>query len=492
LDSITGFQKTDYSLHRDQDTSSLDISTLDLTDKSRQVSQEFLLNSTWDRSYNYTLGAIYQYDWTPVTRLFIPNRRNAGAALFWNLYPSLGSPSPEFSLVDGCPPPPLGMPWDPIPGSAPPGSDPWAGLPGCPPTKGLGVPRDDFVDAKTKVRNHVFGLYGNLSWEIIENLTVNAGGRFSYTYRDWNDQTHALNYSVFMEAFGDIPRSGIQIEQRGLHQTHDWMAGTWKASVDYQLLDDHLLWTSVGTGSRAGGFNFNEEQPFKDERVLAVEAGTKSMFFDDRLMLNLTGFWYDWKDPQIATTVDALPTTVNAPSATSYGIELEFRALPIDDLELNGSLGWLEAFYDEDTGDDFRDQTQVDYSEPDFAERTKVVNLNGVRVPRSPRFTASFGAQYTFDIGRWGSLIPRADFYFRDDVAFRQYGNPDDVAPRYTRTDVRLIWRSESGQWWGEFFARNLENNAVKTNQEILAQIYRVHFYAPPISGGFRFGYNFR
>lgn len=42
------------------------------------------------------------------------------------------------------------------------------------------------------------------------------------------------------------------------------------------------------TGSRAGGFNFADEQSFGAEHILSVEAGTKSMFFHDRLMLNVT------------------------------------------------------------------------------------------------------------------------------------------------------------------------------------------------------------
>jgi len=113
-------------------------------------------------------------------------------------------------------------------------------------------------------------------------------------------------------------------------------------------------------------------------------------------------------------------------------------------------------------------------------------------MPRSPRFSVSVGAQYTFHIGEWGSLIPRVDFYYRDDITFRQYDNPDDVAPAYTRTDARIIWRSHNGSWWGEVYARNLENNAVRTNQEIVANIYRKHYYDAPRNGGFRFGYNFR
>jgi len=474
LDSITGFQMTNFFLHRDQDTSSLRISTLDLTDKSRQISQEFLLNSSWDFPVNYTLGTIYQYDWTPRTSLFIPNFQNTDDATPLVLYPSLAPPPgliPTISLVDGCPP---NSPF--LPGNY---------APSCPDTKLVGEARDDFVSAYAKVKNHVFGLYGNLSWEIIESLTLNAGGRFSYTHRNWNDQTLAQNWSIALP-----PLYGIQILQKGRHQTHDWKAGTWKVSVDYQLMEEHLLWASVGTGSRAGGFNFSEEEPFDDESILAVEAGTKSMFFDNRLMLNLTGFWYDWDDPQIAGTENALPLTRNAPSAVSYGIELEWRALPVDDLSLNGTFGWLESFYNEDYYS--RDQTQQDYTEDNILERAKLVNLNGNQMPRSPRFSVSVGAQYTFHIGEWGSLIPRVDFYYRDDITFRQYDNPDDVAPAYTRTDARIIWRSHNGSWWGEVYARNLENNAVRTNQEIVANIYRKHYYDAPRNGGFRFGYNFR
>jgi iron complex outermembrane receptor protein len=472
LDSISGFQSTDYFQRRDQDTSSLPISTLDLTDKSRQVSQEFILNSNFDFPANFTVGTIYQYDWTPETTLSIPDAQNTVESVNWHLYPSLAPPLfPSLSLVDGCPPTspfaPAGYP------------------PECPPIKPLGELRDDFVHATTKVKNHVLGVYANVSWEIIEALTLNVGGRFSYTHRNWDDGSLAMSYSSLGPGLDPF---GLQVLQRGLHQREDWMAGTWKVSLDYQLFEQHLLWASVGTGSRAGGFNFTEEEPFDDEKILAVEAGTKSMFFDNRLMLNLTGFWYDWDDPQIASTVNALPVTVNAPSATSYGIELEWRALPLDELQLSGTFGWLEAFYDADFVSPDASRPQYDVN----GYPGRPVNLNGARVPRSPRFSVSVGAQYTFDFGEYGTVMPRVDFYFRDWITFRQYGNPDDRAPSYTRTDVRILWRSQSGKWWGELYGRNLENNAVKTNQELLARIYRVHYYDSPINGGFRFGFNWQ
>lgn len=474
LDSITGYQSTDFFIHRDQDLSSLPISVLELTDESRQISQEFIVNSTWDHPFDYTVGAIYQYDWTPQTRVEIADAQATDDAVPFRLHPAypVGFPGVPNGLtfVDTCPiPPSLTM-----------------YAPSCPPLKQSGDPYDVFTDAVTEVENHVFGIYTNLSWEIIEDLTLSVGGRYSYTYRDWKDETVVQTFFP-VTFFGLIP-FGLQVLQLGVKQSENWQSGTWKVGVEWEATDDNLFWASVRTGSRAGGFNFAEETSFDEEEILAVEAGIKNSFFDNLVTVNLTGFWYDWTDPQIAATQDALPVTKNVPSAESYGVEVEWRAFPAPNLILNGSFGWLEAEYNSSFEDP--DGTRQDSSLP-LGQRAAIVNLKGNRVPRSPRFTASFGAMYSIDAGHWGTFTPRVDFYYRDEVQFRQYGNSNDLADAYTRTDARIIWRSETEQFWGEVFVRNLENEEVKTNQEIVGTVNRAYYYDNPRSGGIRVGYTF-
>ena len=475
LDSFTGFQSTEFSLHRDQDGSSLPISTLDLVDSSRQLSQEFVVNSSWDWPVNYTVGANYQYDWTPRTEIFIPNFADTADSASFNRNLSVDTWianqfNPPNPFVDGC-----GLKGDP--------SNP----PECQDNIKAGVISESFTRAKTKVKNHVVGIFGNLRWEVMEDLTLNAGGRFSYTHRDWNDSTRAQSFvGIFPRT--SLSKFGLQILQLGVPQARSWQSGTWKLSADYQITSDHLVWTSVGTGSRAGGFNFAEESSFGAERILSVEGGIKTIFFDHHLLLNLTGFWYDWDDPQIGSTVDSLPVTVNAPSAETYGVEVEWQALPIDNLEFDGSFGWLEATYDKKFLT--RDTSVQDFTAP-ITSRTTEVNIKGNRLPRSPRFTASVGAQYTFYLDDYGSFTPRVDFYYRDKVAFRQFNNPKDIESSYTRTDARITWRSESGKIWVELFVRNLEDEHVKTNQERSESIYRKYYYDEPRSTGVRVGYFF-
>jgi iron complex outermembrane receptor protein len=471
--STTGYQSVDYFLHRDQDTSSVSIQTLDLTDQSLQVSQELLFHSTWDRPVQWTVGANYQYDKTPKTQLYIPNAQNTAASrglllqpfLLINALPPFIPEDIEVSLVDGC--------------------DPRSGD-GCPLPKPVGETQADFIDASTSVENHVAGVFGLLAWDVIDRLTLSGGGRYSYTYRKWNDDSVTQSFvPLFLPPFifnGD----GLLLEQFGFHQTNDWDAFTWKVGADYQLAESHFLWATVSTGERAGGFNFSEEQPFKSEKILAVEAGSKSRFFDDRLQLNLTGFWYDWEDPQFTQRVDGINTVRNAPSAKSFGVEAELDALVTDALRLRVTFGWLEAFYDESfLSDDSTDIVGVDAA---GLPEPNEVDLDGNRVPRSPRFTVSVGAEYHVDLGRWGRLVPRFDFYYRDAITFRQYDNPKDVQGRFTRTDVRIRWEEHRGRLWAEIFGRNLENKDVKTNQEIQNAINRVHYYDPPIAGGFRVG----
>jgi iron complex outermembrane receptor protein len=462
LESITGYQATDFHTHTDYDTSNLPIAVLDLWDDSRQLSQELILNSTWEHPVNYTVGTIYQYDWTPQTRVRIDNAQDDVAVIPFQLVSLvvLPPPDPPFSLVDGCPP-------------------------DCPPTKLPGDPYDDFIDAYAKIDNHVFGVYANLSWEVVETLTLSAGGRFSLTYRDWRDTTVAQSY---FETLTTTTQSiGIQIRQVGIHDEKTWTAGTYKFGVEWEATNENLLWASVGTGSRAGGFNFGEERSFDAEYIFAVEAGVKNTFFDNRFVLNVSGFWYDWDDPQLAATQDGLPITTNTGSATSYGIEVDLFAIPIDDLAIDASFGWLEAYYDSDFFQ--ADITIQDFTQGDPRRRTTPININRNRLPRSPRFTASLGAEYTFDVGRWGTVTPRVDAYYRDEVTFRQFGNSKDTAAAYTRTDARIIWRSSTAQFWAEVYVRNIENEAVKTNQQIVASIYRTNSIAAPRSTGFRIGY---
>ena len=475
INSITGYQSTDFFLHRDQDLSSLPIQTLDLTDESRQISQELIFTSTWDFPVEVTAGGIYQYDWTPRTQADIFDEQASADSVPLELFPALPI-TPVLlpfglTLVDSCPIPSLVA-----------FSQGNFG-PDCPAVNQINDTYDVFTKALVEVKNHVFGLYGHLSYEIIEDLTLSVGGRYSYTHRNWKDDTVAQTY------FAISRNQGVQILVLGADQSENWQTGTWKVGIEWEATDDNLFWVSVGTGARAGGFNFAQKTSFKQEEILAVEAGIKNSFLENLITFNITGFWYDWTDVQINSTVDGIGFVTNIDSAISYGFELDFRAIPAPNLILNGSFGWLEAEFGPEEFDT-TDSTRVDFTQP-VLTRTFDFDHSGGPLPRSPRFTASFGVMYIIEAGRWGSFAPRVDYYYRHDVQFRQFDNSNDVGPAYSRVDARIYWYSESEQFWMEVFGRNLGDVQIETNLELVGGINRAYSYDNPRSGGMRFGYNF-
>ncbi|MBW2698007.1 MAG: TonB-dependent receptor [Deltaproteobacteria bacterium] len=457
LQSTTGYQSTRFLLHRGNDTSSLHMSTLDLFDRSWQVSEEILVSDPGGNPYTWMAGANYQYDKTPVTRLWTPNFQDTAVSVNYDILESVF----PFSNVSP-----------------------------------VGEVYETFTNLETEVGSHIFGIFASGDYTFFDRLTVGGGVRYSYTDRDWNDTSKLQSYIPATFApppAPPVPGLAFAVTLEGTRQEKSWDGVTGEASIRYDILDDSNVYASYAHGERFGGFQFLEVGPFASEEVDAIEVGTKNRFWDDRIQLNLAGFYYDYNNPQITQVVGGTPVTDNAPSARSYGVEAEFDVLVTDDILINGTFGWLDARYDEDfcTQDTTLPSSAQECVVGGAVVESGTQNINGNQLNRSPRFTASFGAQYTWDLGSRGELVPRFDFYFRDVITFRQYGNPLDEADRYTRTDLRLTWTSPDRHFWVQAFVQNVEGNNVKVGQETLSSIYRVHYYDTPRNGGVRVGYSF-
>jgi outer membrane receptor protein involved in Fe transport len=85
---------------------------------------------------------------------------------------------------------------------------------------------------------------------------------------------------------------------------------------------------------------------FQPEFVNAYEVGTKNTLLDGSLVLNLTGFYYDYKGYQIARSVNPSIYNENI-DATIKGLELESIWEPVQGLRLNANIGYLDTRIDE-------------------------------------------------------------------------------------------------------------------------------------------------
>ncbi|MDZ7783737.1 MAG: TonB-dependent receptor [Halioglobus sp.] len=198
---------------------------------------------------------------------------------------------------------------------------------------------------------------------------------------------------------------------------------SWMANLSYEWNDDHMSYLRVATGYQSGGFNgralslFAARTPFEEETAISYEVGMKSTFWQQRAKANWALFYTDTDDLQTAglppeSDAQNVGTVVrNAGASTSYGAELELRALLTPDLDAYFNFAYIQNEFDEKVvgfddvdGDGIR-ETPVDKSDDKFIQ--------------TPDYSVVTGLRYTFGDTGFGNLWARVDVSWKDDILFQ-------------------------------------------------------------------------
>ncbi|MNX96928.1 TonB dependent receptor [compost metagenome] len=123
--------------------------------------------------------------------------------------------------------------------------------------------------------------------------------------------------------------------------------------------DDTLIYASYARGYKGGGTNpprmdLNPDvvqyQPlpsdFEPEDVNAFEIGMKNSMMDDRLRLNMTAFYYDYKNYQVSQITDRISLNENF-DARNWGVELETIFYPAENFRIDANIGYLNTRLDD-------------------------------------------------------------------------------------------------------------------------------------------------
>jgi iron complex outermembrane receptor protein len=126
---------------------------------------------------------------------------------------------------------------------------------------------------------------------------------------------------------------------------------TGRAVLDWQVSRDNLLYVSYSRGYKSGGINpplspvFAVSDTFLPEFVNAFEIGSKNQF--GALTLNLTGFYYQYKDLQLSRIVARTSVNDNV-SANIWGVEAEAIFRPSREVTVNMTFSYLNTEVSQD------------------------------------------------------------------------------------------------------------------------------------------------
>ena len=208
-------------------------------------------------------------------------------------------------------------------------------------------------------------------------------------------------------------KKDIKVGGTNIHIDNEWKNISPKVSLQYDIDKNSMAYVTVAKGYKSGGFNpyalTSDKQSYDEENLISYELGYKGMFFKDTIKFNASIYYMNVDDMQVQEMVTpGVAYVVNAASATSKGIEIEFEALLNDEITLFASAGLNDTSFD-----DFKD-TKGDYSG----------NIN----PSAPKYNFNIGTQYRVARG----------YYARIDLS--GYGKTYfDSANKYSQKAYQLV-----------------------------------------------------
>ncbi|GAA0759880.1 iron complex outermembrane receptor protein [Erythromicrobium ramosum] len=393
-------------------------------------------------------------------------------------------------------------------------------------TPNLTLPQNGggFYDQQRATTESV-AFYGQATYEVVDNLRVTAGIRWTEDTKDFafananavlptsgtppvpQGTAITLNTGPIPDsAFGaqgaatnctyttfPPPRPGFQclaantaVLTGATYDTAKFRKATWRLAVDYDVTPDNLLYASVSTGFRSGGFNSGQgpaalQPTFDPEEVTAYEIGSKNRFFDNTVQLNLAAFYNRYNGLQEQRQVPQGGTTLsiieNSGRARAYGGEAELLWRPVTGLEIGANVAYLNAKYTEydqvpapfGTSILVTDATQttptiVNGVQIAAAGQRRVFapgydcglipgtggtgqpaaafgcDISGNSIPHSPDWTGAVFAGYDIDLGSLGTLTPFAIMTFSSSFFGQPFNSVLEQQPSFQKVDLRLTW----------------------------------------------------
>jgi outer membrane receptor protein involved in Fe transport len=379
------------------------------------------------------------------------------------------------------------------------------------PTSGFGFNKlRNVVDQQTTT----LAIFTNADWLISKDLTITTGLRYTDDKADYVGCTQDIGgpgVALFNQFFFGGADSGAkengcvtvidfgEDNQRvgNVIDTLEEDSFSWRFAANYKLSNDTSLYASYSRGYKAGSYpslaaiTSDQLDPVVQEKVDAYEIGFKALLAEGSAQLNMSAFYYDYKDKQLLTkkTIPVFRTAFtlgNIDDSVVKGIELDLQWLPIDNLSISAAVGLLDSEVKSGHG---------------FNQLGQSLDFSGSSLPFTADFQANTSAKYQWNLSdSFQAYIAFDSAYtsayntdFKAGVAFTTQvsdfiGSPVEVniPPQpYSYNEVftqdgYFIFNSRFGiehihdNWSAYFWVRNLTDqyfvsSVVKNNEMIAA-----------------------
>ncbi|MEM8489455.1 MAG: TonB-dependent receptor [Pseudomonadota bacterium] len=346
-----------------------------------------------------------------------------------------------------------------------------------------------------------WAVFGQGTWSVGDTLRFTAGIRYQEERKDLdkiNPPNPGLGFRFGPTVLFANPLTGALTSDvrshdfRGLRRDGDDITYTFNGQ--WYAQEDVMLYASVSTGFKAGGFdeaysgageiirlgNPLTGEPsgmvipgvdpsvieYEDEQVLSYELGAKMKLLGGAAELNLAIFQTEYEDLQVSSLVGDVFRVSNAGEATSRGIEVDGRVILTEEFSLAASLAYLDATYDVFDGATCTiPQTTDPVGNPGClledgsniaVGETGGQNLAGETLTYAPEWSANISAQYSTSITSNLDFTTAVEINYRDEFYSALDLDPNTIHDAFTQLNMRITLAGADGKWSMSLLGKNL------------------------------------
>ncbi len=358
---------------------------------------------------------------------------------------------------------------------------------------------ENFLDQTYRTRS--FAPFARVTAHLSDRLRVVGGVRYSKDIKSFVGATTALNLVCNVRVMGvptcptarlfttvdtiaqvpfAVPAGPVPIPQGTSgaiivrtdtrydnHLTNDRV--TYHGGVEFDLAPRSLLYATVESGYRSGGFSAAQGfETYQPELITAYTVGIKNRFLDNRVQLNVEGFWWDYTNQQVSHLgLDLSGRTAqfiqNIGTSRIKGVEVEGRVLVTRNTLVSTDVQYLDArnrafTYQQGsaTGAPLTGCSFALAANPAFYN----VDCAGKQAYNSPKWTVNLAAQQTVPLGDY-KVVAGGDTQYKTSrtVGF-EYLPGQRVGSTWT-TNAQLSFGPASDRWSIAGFVRNIEDHRI-------------------------------
>ncbi|MEM1110854.1 MAG: TonB-dependent receptor [Pseudomonadota bacterium] len=392
---------------------------------------------------------------------------------------------------------------------------------------GLGEGRPTVFDQESTS----WAVFGQATWNITDSFRGTLGLRYNEEEKTLDKVTDSRGVlgargtslgSPELIVYTN-PASGILIGDLRSHSFTDLKRTeeevTWSANLQWDVGEDTMLYASVSTGFKGGGYDeaysnagetvrtgnlftgepdggvietgiTADEIEYDEETVIAYEVGAKMGLADGAATLNFAVFRMEYEDLQVSSLVGDVFRVGNAGEAISQGLEIDGRWALTPSLTLGGSIAYLDATYDEFLGATCTVPQSTDPVNNPGCLRDDGSNiapgesggqdLSGETLLFSPEWSANVNLDYFTPISDSLEFRMTVDVNYTDEFYSALDLDPNTLHDSATRINARLALANAEDTWSVALVGKNLTDEKTQVWRNDVALTASNSYFAVP------------